>query len=224
MIRVRHSRDQFPVFNSTFVNRETSFSPISNHALLNVGSPYKYTINHSLAELSVTQTLLVSFLPSSKNKELVPLFHFSAMELNNHNDFFSHQQHSHIHRPNNGGRNDDVAGGSRPQVVHEGNVLNVLGIQHPPPPPHSSVVCGKQFSRNRALCGHLRIHSNHPQRPRSVRRPRTNVMEPQVIRRNIPDLNELPLEADMVMIMEPHQNVRNIPDLNELPDPEDDQI
>ena len=67
------------------------------------------------------------------------------MELNNHNDFFSQQQHSHFHRPNNGGRNDDVAGGSRPQVVHEGNVLNVLGIQHPPPPPHSSVVCGKQF-------------------------------------------------------------------------------
>ena len=70
----------------------------------------------------------------------------------------------------------------------------------------------------------MRIHSNHPQRPRSVRRPRTNVMEPQVIRRNIPDLNELPDEADMMMIMELHQNVRNIPDLNELPDPEDDQI
>ena len=41
--------------------------------------------------------------------------------------------------------------------------------------------------------------------------------------RNIPDLNELPDEADM-MIMESHQNVRNIPDLNEHPDPEDDQI
>lgn len=93
-----------------------------------------------ILSLSVTQTLLVSFLPSSKNKE-VPLFHFSAMELINHNDFFSQaqQQHSHIHRPNNGGRNDDLAGGSRPQVVHEGNALNVLGIQHPPP---STLFCG----------------------------------------------------------------------------------
>ena len=85
---------------------------------------YKYTLSLSL---SVTQKLLVYFLPSSKNKE-VSLFHFSAMELNKHSEFFSQQQHSHIHRPNNGGRNDVVAGGSRPQAVHKGNALNVVWI------------------------------------------------------------------------------------------------
>ena len=154
---------------------------------------YKYTLSLSL---SVTQTLLVSFLPSSKNKE-VHLFHFSAMELNKHN---------------NGGRNDAVAGGSRPQAVHEGNENSFL-----------CRVCGKKFPKIKALNGHMRTHSNRSQQPGSTRRPRTNIMEPHVNCRNIPDLNELPDEADM-MIMEPYQNVRNIPDLNELPDPEDDQI
>ena len=63
----------------------------------------------------------------------------------------------------------------------------------------------------------MKVHSNRSQQPGSTRRPRTNVREPHVNCRNIPD------EADM-MIMESHQNVRNIPDLNEHPDPEDDQI
>ena len=134
------------------------------------------------------------------------------MELNKHNEFFSQQQHSHIHRPNNGGRNDVVAGGIRPQAVHEGNENSF-----------SCRVCGKKFPKIKALNGHMRTHSNRSQQPGSTRRPRTNIMEPHVNCRNIPDLNELPDEADM-MIMEPYQNVRNIPDLNELPDPEDDQI
>ena len=96
----------------------------------------------------------------------------------------------------------------------------------------SCKVCGKRFFKQKAVNGHMRIHSNPSQQPGSTRRPRTNerpveadmmIMEPYQNVRNIPDLNELPDEADM-MIMEPYQNVRNIPDLNELPGPEDDQI